>query len=161
MGEINAELFQEQHSIETDGLALVLFFKVGAEQQQHSGSFFFFFFYGLSIIFFFLTHYLLGWKKIGSSMVSGSPQRLLGAGESSSVRGRCIHAGTLPGCLSDQAAGALRAGDRAGRGLWGGGDRHKQLDDMTVMKMILWQVQSSVWCYSKHCVFFFHSTLVI
>lgn len=54
----------------------------------------------------FLTHYLLGWRKIGSSTVSGSPQRLLGAGEGTVCR-RCSRPGTLPGCLFNQAAGAL------------------------------------------------------
>lgn len=38
MRKINAVLFQGQRSIQTDGLALVLFFKVEAERQQHSGS---------------------------------------------------------------------------------------------------------------------------
>lgn len=38
MWKINAVLFQEQCTIETDGLALVLFFKVGAKRQQHSAS---------------------------------------------------------------------------------------------------------------------------
>lgn len=59
----------------------------------------------------FLTHYVLGWRKIGSSTVCGSPQRLLGAGRGS-VRGRCIHPGALPARLFDQAAGAARASDR-------------------------------------------------
>lgn len=46
--EINAVLFQGQCSVQTDGLALALCFKVGAERQQ----LFWLFFYGLSIIFF-------------------------------------------------------------------------------------------------------------
>lgn len=65
----------------------------------------------------FLTHYLLACTKMGSSTVSGLPQRLLGAGEGS-VRGRCIHSGTLPGCLFDQAAGGLGASNQAAHRLW-------------------------------------------
>lgn len=64
-------------------------------------------------------------------MVSGSPQRLLGAGGSSVCR-RCSRPGTMPGCLFDQAAGALTKLRTASRKK---NNTQRQLDDMTVMKM--------------------------
>lgn len=93
MRKINAVLFQGQCSIQTDGLALVLLFKVGAERHQHFASFL----WAINNLFF-LTHYLLGWGKIGNGTVSGSPQKLLEAGEGS-VRRRCILPEALPGRL--------------------------------------------------------------
>lgn len=34
------------------------------------------------------------------------------------MRRRCNHPGRLPGCLFDQAVGALRARDRAAQSVW-------------------------------------------
>lgn len=103
MRKINTVHFQGQRGIKTDGLALVLFCEVEAETQRGNNI--------LAPLLWainnlFLTHYLPGCRKIGSSTVSGSPQRLLGAGEDSVCR-RCSRSGTLPGCLFDQAAGTL------------------------------------------------------
>ncbi len=62
------------------------------------------------------------------------------------MRGRCIHPGTLPGCLFDQDAGALRPATELHT--VSGKNTQKQLDDMTVEKMmILWQIKmNSVSC---------------
>lgn len=123
MRKINTVHFQGQRSIKTDGLALVLFCEVEAETQRGNNI--------LAPLLWainnlFLTHYLPGCRKIGSSTVSGSPQRL--------ARTVCVgDAAALGPCQDVFLTRRLEHWQSCTQSL--GKNIQRQLEDMTVMKM--------------------------